>query len=126
MGGRLFRFWGWLKVLRHDAVILYYAWKHPLTPNYIKGLLVALLAYLVSPLDILPDYLPAVGIADDAALISAAVLYLPRLLPSRVVADCKRQSQKWSRRLPYIFGLLLILGAVWMVVVVIIFRKLLE
>ncbi|HWR44499.1 YkvA family protein [Sporomusa sp.] len=119
----MFRFWAWLKILRDNAVILYYAWRHPLTPRYVKGILTALFIYLISPIDILPDYLPLVGIADDAALVTGAMLYLTQLLPAPVLAESKRQSEKWGRRLPYIFGMIAVAAVAWIALVIAIFRK---
>lgn len=122
-GTQVFRFWAWLKLLQDNAVILYYAWRHPLTPRYVKGLLAALLVYLVSPIDLLPDYLPFLGIADDAALVTGAVLYLTHLLPGSVLDESKHQSEKWRRRLPYIFGMLVVAAVAWIVLVIAIFKK---
>ncbi|SMC35297.1 YkvA family protein [Sporomusa malonica] len=122
-GAQIFRFGAWLKLLRDNAVILYYAWRHPLTPQYVKGLLAALLVYLVSPIDLLPDYLPFLGIADDAALVTGAMMYLTHLLPSSVLDESKRQSEKWGRRLPYIFGMLAVAAVAWIVLVIAIFKK---
>lgn len=122
-GGTLFRFWAWLRMLRDNAVILYYAWRHPLTPQYVKGLLTMLAIYLISPVDILPDYLPLMGIADDATLVTAAAMYLTRLLPAPVLAESRRQSEKWGRRMPYILGMLAVAAIAWVVLVIAIFHK---
>ncbi len=104
-------------------MILYYAWRHPLTPNYLKGILAALVIYLLSPIDLLPDYLPLLGIVDDAALATGALLYLTRLLPAPVLAESRRQSEKWGRRMPYIIGILAIAAIGWIVLVIALFRK---
>ncbi len=122
-GTTLFRFWAWLKILRDNAVILYYAWRHPLTPQYVKGLLTMLVIYMLSPIDILPDYLPLLGIADDATLVTAAALYLTRLLPGPVLAESKRQSEKWGRRMPYILGMIAVAAVAWVGLVIAIFQK---
>ncbi|WP_371372547.1 YkvA family protein [Sporomusa aerivorans] len=121
--GRLFRFWAWLKIFRDNAVILFYAWRHPLTPNYVKGLLTALLLYVVSPIDLLPDYLPLLGIADDAGLIAGAVLYLTKLLPASVIDESRRKSEKWARRMPYILAILAVAAVAWIALVVALFHK---
>ncbi|CVK20314.1 YkvA family protein [Sporomusa sphaeroides] len=122
-GARLFQFGVWLKLLRDNGMILYYAWRHPLTPNYLKGILAALVIYLLSPIDLLPDYLPLLGIVDDAALATGALLYLTRLLPAPVLAESRRQSEKWGRRMPYIIGILAIAAIGWIVLVIALFRK---
>ncbi|SDE67173.1 YkvA family protein [Sporomusa acidovorans] len=124
--GRLFRFWGWLKLLRDNALLLYYAWRHPQTPGYLKGLLAALLLYLFSPIDLVPDYLPVVGIADDAVLLTSAMLFLTNLLPAQVVAESRRQSEKWRRRMPYITGIIAIAVVAWLVVIFMVIRKIMQ
>lgn len=104
----------WFKAVKEDAIILYYAWKHPQTPAYIKGLTAAMLLYIFSPVDLVPDYLPFLGIADDAVLLPAAVIYLTRLLPDAVRAECYSRSLRWRSRLPWLLGLLVIALLVWL------------
>lgn len=122
-GARLLQLGVWLKLLRDNAMILYYAWRHPLTPNYLKGILAALVIYLISPIDILPDYLPLLGIADDAGLVTGAVLYLTKLLPAPVLEESRRKSEKWGRRMPYILGIIAVAAIGWIVLVIAFFRK---
>jgi uncharacterized membrane protein YkvA (DUF1232 family) len=124
--GRLFQFGAWLKLLRDNAMILFYAWRHPQTPNYLKGLLAAVFIYLLSPIDLLPDYLPVVGVADDAALVTAALFYLTHLLPAPVLAESRRQSEKWRRRMPYIIGGIAVAAVIWISIVVLAVRKLMQ
>jgi len=114
----LWRLWNWLKMLQEDVLLLYYAWRHPQTPPYIKGLLAALAAYIISPVDFLPDYLPLVGIVDEAVLIPTAVWYLTNILPAPVRAECYHKSYKWRQRLPILAGLLIILLLVWLGLIV--------
>ena len=66
----------WRKLKRHagripftrEAVAAWYCTRDPDTPNHIKALAVAALAYFVIPTDALPDFLPTLGFADDAAM----------------------------------------------------------
>lgn len=116
---KISRLWGWLKVLQEDALLLYYAWKHPYTPPYVKGLLVALATYIISPIDVLPDYLPMLGIVDEAVLVPAAVWYLTNLLPASVRSECYSRSAKWRRRLPLLAGLVVIIVIVWLALLII-------
>jgi uncharacterized membrane protein YkvA (DUF1232 family) len=122
----LFRFGGWLKMVKDDALILYYAWKHPDTPAYVKGLLAAMLMYVFSPVDLLPDYLPLMGIADDVMLISVVIPYLTRLLPEAVQVASQRESIKWKRRVPLVFMLIIICISAWIILALIGFRYILR
>ncbi|MBP2663272.1 MAG: hypothetical protein H6Q71_1220 [Firmicutes bacterium] len=124
--GRVFQFWPLIKLVRENAIILFYAWRHPQTPHYLKGILAAVVVYLLSPIDIVPDYLPFVGIADDAALFTGAMIYLTNLLPASVLTDSRRQSEKWRRRMPYIMGVIAVAAVAWIVIVVMVVRKLIQ
>lgn len=124
--GKLFRFWSWIKLIRENAVILFYAWRHPQTPQYVKGILTALVIYLVSPIDLLPDYLPLMGIADDATLFTGAMLYLTNLLPATVLTESRQQSEKWQRRMPYIMTAVVAAGIAWIAIIILVVRKLLQ
>lgn len=123
---RLFQWWSWLKIVRENAMILFYAWRHPQTPQYLKGILTGLVIYIISPIDLLPDYLPLMGIADDAAIFTGAMLYLTNLLPASVLAESRLQSEKWQQRMPYIFFALAVAVVVWIGVVILLIRKLLQ
>jgi len=68
-------------VLRGDAHQLWLALRHPGSPGWLK-LGVALIAlYLLSPIDLLPDFLPGIGIVDDLVLVPLAIRWLLRRLP---------------------------------------------
>jgi uncharacterized membrane protein YkvA (DUF1232 family) len=71
---RLYRF-------RDDLVLLWRAFLKPETPLYLKGAMIGVVVYLVSPIDILPDFLPLLGIVDDVALVAFAVNWIARRLP---------------------------------------------
>ena len=111
--------WGrvttWFKMVKEDAVILYYAWKHPLTPPYIKALMVAVIAYIFSPIDILPDYLPLIGMADDAVLLPTALIAITKLLPAAVYAECSQENRRWQKRLPWLVAFLAVMMLVWLI-----------
>lgn len=114
----LLRTWSWLSRLKDDGVLLYFAWKHPRTPSYIRALLVLLVAYVVSPIDFVPDYLPFLGIADDLAIIPAGILYVNQLLPPAVRNECIQESHKWRKRIPYVLAFIGILGITWIGLIV--------
>ena len=54
-----------------EAVAAWFCTRDPATPSHVKGVLVAALAYFVMPIDALPDFLPALGFVDDAAMFWA-------------------------------------------------------
>jgi uncharacterized membrane protein YkvA (DUF1232 family) len=73
--------WTLVKV---DARVLWYALQHPESPRWLKLGAVGLVAYLLSPIDFIPDMLPVVGVLDDVVLIPLAMRWLLGRLPASI------------------------------------------
>jgi uncharacterized membrane protein YkvA (DUF1232 family) len=69
---------------RTDLVLLWRGFWHPDTPILLKAAMVAVVAYLISPIDLIPDVLPLLGIVDDVALVAFAVGWIASRLPDHV------------------------------------------
>jgi len=81
------------KTAGREALILFLAARHPDTPLPLKLAAAAALAYLVSPVDLLPD-LPLIGWVDDLVLVSVGMPYLIRRLPSSVREQAGEQADR--------------------------------
>lgn len=66
---------------RDELVILWQAFMAPETPIYLKALMLLVPAYLLSPIDIIPDFIPILGWLDDAIVIPLLVSFIVRLVP---------------------------------------------
>lgn len=73
-----------IKMLRAHAQLLWHAFKNPLTPAWIKGFMIGVVAYLLSPIDLIPDVLLILGLTDDLVVVSAAMWFLSKVIPERV------------------------------------------
>ena len=80
----MWKLFSFLKMFREDLLVMLVAIKDPRTPLVIKGAFLAGLLYCISPIDIIPDAVPLLGMVDDAAVLPAAVFGLIRLLPPAV------------------------------------------
>ncbi len=78
-------------VLRGDARPLWFALRHPLTPRWLKPALALVGLYLLSPVDLLPDTLPVLGVVDDLVLVPLALSWIVQRLPAALRADFARQ-----------------------------------
>jgi uncharacterized membrane protein YkvA (DUF1232 family) len=88
MWKRLMLFW---TLVRTDLRRVWVAWRHPMTPGWFKlGVGLAAL-YLVSPIDLLPDVIPVLGLTDDLLLVPLALRWLLSRLPGHVQADLGRR-----------------------------------
>jgi uncharacterized membrane protein YkvA (DUF1232 family) len=73
-----------LKALKTHGRMLWHAFRHADTPKWIKGFMLAVVVYLFSPIDLIPDFLVLFGITDDLVVISAAMWFLGKVVPDKV------------------------------------------
>jgi len=85
----------WAKRIKRDALMLWFARRHPDTPFLAKVLCVFTVAYALSPIDLIPDFIPVLGYVDDALLLPAFIWLAVRLLPPKVVLECRAQAEQW-------------------------------
>jgi uncharacterized membrane protein YkvA (DUF1232 family) len=74
-------------MLRSDARLLWAALQHPLSPRWLKPAVALVVLYVVSPIDLIPDFVPFLGVVDDIVLVPLAARFLLRRLPAAVRAD---------------------------------------
>lgn len=85
----------WAKRIRRDGVTLWFACRHSATPWYAKALGVFVVAYALSPIDLIPDFIPVLGYLDEVLLLPALIWLAVRLLPREVLAQCRAQADAW-------------------------------
>jgi uncharacterized membrane protein YkvA (DUF1232 family) len=69
------------RLIRGDARRLWFALKHPAAPMWLKLGTAAIVVYVISPIDLIPDFIPFVGVVDDLVLIPLAIRFLLSRLP---------------------------------------------
>jgi uncharacterized membrane protein YkvA (DUF1232 family) len=77
-----------------EALILWYAFRNPATPGAIRMSSLLLLLYLVSPIDIVPDFALLFGWADDLAILMMGIPFLVRKLPAAVLAEATARADR--------------------------------
>lgn len=87
----------WAKRLKRDGVTLWFAGKHPRTPWYAKALGVFVVAYALSPIDSIPDFIPVLDYVDDVLLLPGLIWLTIRLLPLEVLEECRGQAGGWMQ-----------------------------
>ena len=87
----------WAKRIKRDAVTLWFARKHPQTPLLAKLLSAAVVAYVLSPVDLIPDFIPVLGYLDEVILVPLFIWGIVRLIPEPVVLSCRAQAEDWLR-----------------------------
>ncbi len=115
------------KQLKTEIVALYLASRHPKTPWYAKALAVLIIGYALSPIDLIPDFIPVLGYLDDLILIPAGIALLVRIIPGDVLAECrlKAQSGLSSRKSKHRVAAIIIV-LIWLLVLYLVFSLILR
>ncbi len=84
MWKRLSMLWA---VVRGDARLVWAALRHPQSPAWLKVAVALLVLYLLSPVDLIPEVVPVLGVVDDLVLIPLALRFILKRLPAHVRRD---------------------------------------
>lgn len=90
-----------VSLLKQEVFALYLAARHPETPWYVKILVATIVAYALSPIDLIPDFVPVLGYLDDLVLLPIGILLALKLVPGPVLTDCReRATEAFRNRKP--------------------------
>ena len=78
--------------LKREVYAMVYAARDPRVPWYAKALALAVVAYALSPIDLIPDFIPVLGYLDDLLILPAGVLAVRALIPAQVMAECRARA----------------------------------
>jgi len=105
------------KQLKTDLPAVFLAMKHRETPFFAKALAAAAVGYALSPIDLIPDFIPVLGLLDDIIIVPALIALAVKLIPADVFAQCREEAadlwkdgkpKKWYYAVPIVFLWLLI------------------
>jgi uncharacterized membrane protein YkvA (DUF1232 family) len=102
----------WARTLKTDAHAVYLAGRDPRVPWVAKALAIAVAAYALSPLDLIPDFIPVLGYLDDLIIVPLGIWLVVALIPDDVMADCRSRARAESHRPVSRAGLVAII-ALW-------------
>ena len=88
----------WARSVKREAVALWFAYKHPGTPILAKILCIVVVGYALSPIDLIPDFIPVLGYLDDALLLPALIWLAIRVIPDDVFQACRLRADEWMAR----------------------------
>jgi uncharacterized membrane protein YkvA (DUF1232 family) len=85
--GRFDQLQRWARTLKRDTLALYFAARDPRVPWYAKTVAAAVAAYALSPIDLIPDFIPVIGYLDDLILVPLGIALAIRLIPPVVLEE---------------------------------------
>jgi len=106
--------WFNLGQLRVQLLALWLLFRHPATPRPVKWLAMAVLAYALSPIDLIPDFIPVLGQLDDLLLVPLGLWLAVRLAPPALWQACLAQARaEGPRKLAKWAGGAVLVVAIW-------------
>ena len=79
----------WAKSIKKDILVVWLIAKDKRTPSFIKLLALIIAAYALSPIDLIPDFIPILGYLDDIIIVPLGLLLIIKLTPQNIIDDCR-------------------------------------
>jgi uncharacterized membrane protein YkvA (DUF1232 family) len=107
--------------LKQTLPALYFAYRRKDVPVLAKILLMVIAVYALSPIDLIPDFIPVLGYLDDIIIVPALIYLALKLIPKTIMAECKKEaadlwkdgkSKKWYYAIPVII--------IWAIIIMVI------
>ena len=102
----------WVEAIKRDVVALYIAGRDPRVPWYVKLAAVAVAAYALSPIDLIPDFIPVLGYLDEVIILPVALFLVIKMIPTPLMAEFREEAQRRAERPTSRAGAVLIV-AIW-------------
>jgi uncharacterized membrane protein YkvA (DUF1232 family) len=103
----------WARSLKRDGVALWIAARDPRVPWYAKALAAAVAAYALSPIDLIPDFIPVLGYADDLLIVPVGIWLSVRLIPTPLMLEFREEADRRAAR-PTGYEAAVVIVLVWL------------
>jgi uncharacterized membrane protein YkvA (DUF1232 family) len=110
--GQMTKWKQWARLVRRDAHGMYYAARDPRVPWYAKAVAIAVTAYALSPIDLIPDFIPVMGYLDDLIIVPLGIALVVRMIPPHVMAEHRALADAAQHR-PVSKAAAMVIVAVW-------------
>ncbi|GLK78965.1 YkvA family protein [Methylopila turkensis] len=95
----------WARAVKRDVAALWIAGRDPRTPLAAKIAALAVVAYALSPVDLIPDFIPVLGYLDDLVIVPLGIMLAVRLIPDELLAEFRARAAAAPRRPASVAGL---------------------
>jgi len=114
--------WGglkrWAQELEKDGLALWFCCRHKDMPLLPKILAILVVGYFLSPIDLIPDFIPVLGYLDELVLLPLSIYLILKLVPGPVLAECRAHAAAWiagHRPTPKSIAAAVVIMVLWMV-----------
>ncbi len=107
------------RALKTETYALYLAARDPRTPWFAKGLVFLVVAYALSPIDLIPDFIPVLGYLDDLIIVPAGIALALAMIPHQVIVDAREKARDTppGTRAGVLGGLIIVL--IWILAIIV-------
>jgi uncharacterized membrane protein YkvA (DUF1232 family) len=102
----------WARAVKRDVVAVWIAARDPRVPWYAKGVALGVAAYALSPIDLIPDFIPVLGYLDDLVIVPLGILLVIKLTPDGLMAEFRMQAARYEER-PHSRAAAAMVVAIW-------------
>ena len=107
------RMLGWARRVKRDVLALYLAARHSRVPWYTKVLAACVAAYALSPIDLIPDFVPVLGYLDDLLILPAGIWLTVRLIPADLLHELRAKAETMRGNRPVSWAAAAAIVALW-------------
>lgn len=106
----------WARLIKRDAHAVYLAARDPRTPWYAKALAACVAGYALSPIDLIPDFIPVLGYLDDVLIVPLGILAVMKLVPAEVMAESRAAAARAAER-PVSRTAAVVISVIWVLAI---------
>jgi uncharacterized membrane protein YkvA (DUF1232 family) len=104
----------WAAELKAQVVTLWFCRNHPDTPWTAKLMAALVVAYALSPIDLIPDFIPVLGYLDELIILPLGISLTLRLVPEHVLVQARREADAWLSGRPKSYGAAVVIVLIWL------------
>lgn len=115
-----------VKSLKNEIIAIYYAYKNPDTKLFPKIIILFTLGYALSPIDLIPDFIPVLGYLDDLIVIPALIALSLKMIPKKIIDESRIKAMKKPLKLKKNWYFASIFILVWIMLILVIVNALIK
>lgn len=114
----------WALALKNNIYALYFASRRKDVPLFAKIVTIIVVSYALSPLDLIPDFIPVIGYLDDLLLLPLGIALAIRLIPKEIWEECKKEAQQATiKTVPFSKITIAVIFIIWFAIIVVLYRS---
>jgi uncharacterized membrane protein YkvA (DUF1232 family) len=102
----------WARIIRRDVHAIYLASRDPRVPWYAKALAIVVAGYALSPIDLIPDFVPVLGYLDDVILVPVGIWLVIQMIPPGIMAEHRKLAAAAQER-PVSWTAAIAIATIW-------------